>query len=298
MKKEILPIVYKNNKSDIWRKVIFFYLPLFLLLAILGITISCFVGLKIKWGIIGLIVTIIMWRGQVIAKKLLKNGNDLRKLREKLLRIQIPYKGYVKKIIHYYDNDSSYSTYTMLVECDMDGVKHEFESLEYSEELNLLLASPLVDVYYNDDVDYFFVENLSIGPPCDIEVISISETDDSTMKREERQSYKKDKSDQKRDELEDDGNRKKLYEAVVIVFLMSLAMFFWFEFSDDFVFTGTAPLIEKLIYGMFFSHSLLFACSLFKRTKKFVGVLGYLILIEWLLVIYLMFKNGKIEVAI
>lgn len=40
----------------------------------------------------------------------------------------------------------------MLVEC----VKHEFESLEYSEELNLLLASPLVDVYYNDDVDYFF----------------------------------------------------------------------------------------------------------------------------------------------
>ena len=60
MKKEILPIVYKNDKSDIWRKVIFFYLPLFLLLAILGITISCFVGLKIKWGIIGLIVTIII----------------------------------------------------------------------------------------------------------------------------------------------------------------------------------------------------------------------------------------------
>lgn len=81
---------------------------------------------------------------------------------------------------------------------------------------------------------------------------------------------------------------------------MSLAMFFLFEFSDDFVFTGTAPLIEKLVYGMFFSHSLLFACSLFKRTKKFVGVLGYLILIEWewLLVIYLMFKNGKIEVTV
>lgn len=296
MKKEILPIRYKDD--DIWGKVIFLYLPLFLLLVILGVTISCFVGLKIKWGVISLIVTIMAWRLQVIAKKIQKDSNDSRKRRKQLLRIQIPYKGYVKKILHYYDNDSSYSTYTMLVECDIDGKKHEFESLEYSEELNLLLASPLVDVYYDDVSDYFLVENLSIGTPCNIEVVSISETDDSMIKREEKQSYKKSKNDEEDDNLENKDNRKKVYEAVGAVFLISLAMFFWWEFSDDFMFTGTAPLIYKLVYGMFFSHALLFECAINKKTKKFVGVLCYLVLIEWLLFIYLMFKEGKITVTV
>ena len=67
MKKEILPIRYKDD--DIWGKVIFLYLPLFLLLVILGVTISCFVGLKIKLGLIILIVSIIALLFQFIGKK-------------------------------------------------------------------------------------------------------------------------------------------------------------------------------------------------------------------------------------
>lgn len=286
-KNRIVPLIFKK-RIKIYDMIIVISTMIGLLILVLWIYILLVKGIHIM-AFVGplflLFLLSVIDLSYLQHKKYLANFQYCLQKRAKMMSEISPVQGTIVQILEYENHAVKgeeykylFSTYTMLVECTIDGQKQILESLVYGVDLQKKISSPIVSVYYDENDHSFLIEHLQFGSSCNLPIQVVEETIDAEIEREKRQSFSKWELVSNYTSSE---KKKVTIFLSVGVLLWAFILFFLWEFTSEFKFVNRAPFSLKAIYISFLLGGLTFLTSIGKN-KIVSTILGYCTVIVFL----------------